>query len=224
MPLRFVVDDNCPPKKRAGGAVAFAKKLTEDPSLGEHHEACPACKLLGGTGCYGVIDPPVSGTAEEWLVARLPESIESLGGLFLRKTLHDMHYEGEGGKALRKAGLLEASGDYTRHYGPFFRRYVVSSNQLIEQLFCVGDISPVHGLGLLVQLGGIEVDGRVLHSTDDATIYGELVEKPKTRSRTKCTMVVREDDDRSVGELKLLLRACWAAFVLDIDVKIVEDQ
>src|SRR4051812_14771108 len=144
MPLRYVVDDGCSVKKSAGGAVAFAKKIPAEPAAAgapEPASDCVTCPLLGGHGCYGVIDPPVSATAEEWLVARLPGELESLPGLLLRKTLHDMRYEGEGGKALRKAGLLQASGPFIKHYGPFFRRYTVTSEQLLEQIFCVGDWS-----------------------------------------------------------------------------------
>ena len=225
MPLRYVVDDDAPVKKAAGGAVAYAKKLPADDAS-PPHEGCATCALLGGTtACYGVIQPPVSATAEEWLVARLPADLESLSGLLLRKTLHDMRYEGEGGKALRKAGLLEASGPYIKHYGPFFRRYPVSSEQLLEQLFCVGDWSPVHALGLLGQLGAIEVDGSALTKVDDAERYAELVQHPeKRKSRTRCSLEIREGDDRSVVELKRLLMAGWAAFVRDCDLKIVEDS
>jgi len=221
MPLRWVVDDDSAPKKAAGGALPFAKAMKGEP---KPHDNCATCTLLAGTACYGVIDPPVSGTAEEWLVTRLPADHESLPGLLVRKTLHDMRYEGAGGKALRKAGLLEASGPYTKHYGPFFRRYTVTSEQLLEQLFAVGDWSPVHALGLLGQLGGIEVDGRTLTQVDEADLYAELVQKPESRrSRTRCSIEVRDVDDRSVVELKRLLRAAWAAFVRDCDVKIVED-
>jgi hypothetical protein len=227
MPLRYVVDDGCSVKKAAGGAVAFAKQLpaaADAENTPKPADDCVTCPLLGGSGCHGVIDPPVSATAEEWLVARLPAELESLPGLLVRKTLHDMRYEGEGGKALRKAGLLEASGPYTKHYGPFFRRYTVSSEQLLEQIFCVGDWSPVHSLGLLGQLGGIEVDGKALVSVDDAENYSALVQHPESRKkRTKCTIEVRDVDDRSVTEIKRMLIAGWAAFVRDCDLKIVED-
>ena len=56
MPLRYVVDDDAPVKKAAGGAVAYAKKLPADDAS-PPHEGCATCALLGGTtACYGVIN------------------------------------------------------------------------------------------------------------------------------------------------------------------------
>ena len=45
----------------------------------------------------------------------------------------------------------------------------------------------------------------------------------KRKSRTRCSLEIRDGDDRSVVELKRLLMAGWAAFVRDCDLKIVED-
>jgi hypothetical protein len=221
--IGWVVDDEGPDKAAAGGAGPFAISLAEREQDGDAHLArCPSCKELGEPfGCVGLVPTPLATVAERWLVDRLPEDIESLPGFLLRKAVGDFDYTGAFGKALRSKGLLEAPGPFTRHFGPFFRRFTVSSEQLLEELLGAGDVAPTHALACLIHLGAIAVDGRVLGTLDEGQIYGELVEHRELRAkRTKCTIELSDGDPEAIAALKRYLRGLWVGFALDASVKI----
>jgi hypothetical protein len=226
MSFGFVVDDRGPDKVAAGGAVSFAAQLAERPvDEAAHVAACPACKILNcGIACVGVVPTPLSARVEAWLVERLPEDIESVAGFLLRKAIGDFGYDGARAKALRGKGLLEASGPFERHYGPFFRRFVVSSEQILEELVCAGDVAPSHALAVLVHLGAIEVDGKVPTSLDtDGPKLGQLVEKPQERAaRTRLQIAPDAKDDPTLTGIKALISALYAGFVLDVDVYVLD--
>lgn len=216
----FVVDDRSPDKVAAGGAPAFAAKLAEEPCDETSHAAnCRTCALLQRPfACVGVIPTPLPANVEEWLVQRLPDDLESVGGFLLRKAIGDFGYDGARARDLRAAGRLEAPGPFERHYGPFFRRFVVSSEQILEELLCAGDIAPAHALAVLMHLQAIDVDGAVPKKLEDGDKLGALIENPGDRqTRTRCNV--------SAGDpLGPLVQALWAAFVLDCDVFVIDSE
>lgn len=221
MSFGFVVDDRGPDKQAAGSAVSFAARLAEAPvDEAAHIARCPSCQLLGrGLACVGVIETPLPGTVEKWLVERLPEDLESVGGFLLRKAIGDFGYDGARARALREKKRLEAPGPFERHYGPFFRRFVVSSEQILEELLCAGDIQPSHGLAILIHLGAITVDGALPVSLDnDGPKLGQLIEKPDSR-RERVAFTLTESN-----ELTGLLAALYAGFVLDADVYVLDSE
>jgi hypothetical protein len=224
----FVVDDRGPDKQAAGSAVAFAARLGEAPVDEAAHVArCPSCQLLGrGLACVGVVETPMPAAVEKWLVERLPEDIESVGGFLLRKAIGDFGYDGARAKTLRERGRLEAPGPFERHYGPFFRRFVVSSEQILEELVCAGDIQPSHALAILIHLGAITVDGKLPVDLDtDGPKLGQLIEKPDARrERTALQLPVEPDDDPALAGVKSLLAALYAGFVLDSDVYVIDSE
>jgi hypothetical protein len=220
MAFGFVVDDRGPDKQAAGGALPFAARLAEAPlDEAAHVAGCPACGLLGRFGCVGAVPTPLPAAVEKWLVERLPDDLESVGGFLLRKAIGDFGYDGARARELRKRGALEAPGPFERHYGPFFRRFVVSSEQILEELLCAGDVAPAHGLAVLTHLGAVEVDGRVPAALDDGQKLGELIERPQERrARTRFAVELDAADEAAVSAVKALLAALWAGFVLDADV------
>jgi hypothetical protein len=226
MAFGFIVDDKAPDKVAAGGATRFAAALGERPIDEAAHAAnCPTCSLLQRPmACVGLIPTPLPAAVERWLVDRLPEEIESVGGFLLRKAIGDFGYDGARARELRKAGRLEAPGPYERHYGPFFRRFVVGSEQLLEELLCAGDIAPSHGLAILMHLSAIDVDGGVPTRLDEGDKLGALVEKPaERRARTRCN-VTPDADDPALRGVQQLVCALWAGFVLDADVFILDSD
>jgi hypothetical protein len=224
----FVVDDRGPDKQAAGSAVAFAARLAEAPLDEAAHVArCPSCQLLErGLACVGVIETPLAASVEKWLVERLPEDLESVGGFLLRKAIGDFGYDGARARALRETGRLLAPGPFERHYGPFFRRFVVSSEQILEELLCAGDIQPSHALAILMHLRAIAVDGALPIDLDtDGPKLGELIEKPDSR-RARTALLLREDVDAdpALAGVKALLAALYAGFVLDADVYVIDSE
>jgi len=226
MPFGWAIDDDAPDKRAAGGAGPFALSLAEreqDPAA--HGINCPSCRILDGDfACVGLIATPIPSAVEKWLVERLPEDIESLPGFLLRKAIGDFGYSGEFGAALRARGDLAAPGPFTRHFGPFFRRFTVSSEQLLEEMLGAGDVNPSHALAVLIHLGAISVDGATPLALDEGGRYGELVERlDERRARSKPTIAVEPGDDEALAAMKRYLRALWAAFALDATVKIFGD-
>lgn len=221
--IGWVIDDGCAPKRSAGSPGSFAASLAAgEPPVG-HLLACPSCQLVGeDLACVGIVLPIVSARAEEWLLRRLPADLESLPGMLLTQNLHEGGVEGKGGRELRKRGYFEAPGPFSRHWGPFFRRTTVTTDQLFEELFCAGDVQPAHALGVLLHVGGVAVDGSIPHAPADGAKLSALFEAPASRrERVLCTLAANDDDDdRSVSELKRFLRAAWAAFVLDCELRV----
>jgi hypothetical protein len=220
MAFGFVVDDRGPDKVAAGGAGPFALALAErSVDAASHLSGCPSCGALGEPfGCVGLVATPLAAAAERWLVDQLPEDIEGLRGFLLRRAIGDFGYDGAEGRRLREAGELEAPGPFTRHFGPFFRRFTVSSEQLVEELFGAGDVDPSHALAILVQLGAIAVDGGVLEALDEGPKLAELIERPAERAqRSACTLAPREVPAAAAGLVRYL-RALHAGFVVDAPV------
>lgn len=227
MPFGYVIDDQAPDKLKAGGPAEFALALAEQPTSGEAHLAqCPSCRVLEEPyGCVGIIPTPLPAAVERWLCDRLPEDIESLPGFLLRKAIGDFDYKGEFGRRLREEDLLEAPGPFTRHFGPFFRRFTVSSEQLLEELLGAGDINPAHALACLAHLGAITVDGAVLLGMDEGARYAELIEKPAERAaRTRCLIPIDSDEEEHLAAVQRFLRALWAGFVTDTTVRVYGTQ
>lgn len=221
----FVVDDHGPDKQAAGGALAFAARLVEAPIDEAAHAArCPSCRLLGGgLACVGIIPAPLSEAVEHWLVERLPPKLESVGGFLLQKAIGDFGYDGERAREFRRAGRLAAAQPAVRHYGSMFRRFTVSSEHILEELLCAGDISPAHALAILIHLGAILVDGSVPAALDEGEKLGALIEQPQERrSRTALELTAPGSPDPSLAGVKALIAALHAGFVLDADVLILD--
>jgi hypothetical protein len=224
----FVVDDGGPDKRSAGSATRFAAQLGEaglDESA--HRAACPACALLAPPfACVGLVPTPIPGIAERWLLEQLPEDIEhTVAGFLLRKAIGDFGYDGARARALRQAGRLEAREAFERHYGPFFRRVTISSEQLLEELLCAGDVAPSHALALLMHLGALTVDGAVVTAQAEGEKLGELVAQPASRrARAGFRLLPAADDPQGVAALKGLLAALYAGFVLDVDVFLLDSE
>jgi hypothetical protein len=226
MPFGFVVDDDGADKRASGGAAAFAGALGDGAPDPTHRERCPSCQAAGEAyACVGLVPTPISPAAERWLVERLPEDIESLPGFLLRKAIAEYGYDGAEGERLRSAGLLAGPGAFTRHFGPFFRRFTVSSEQLLEEMLCAGNVSPSHALAILVQLGALSLDGQPALALDQGPALGDLMKDPAARrARTRFALPAPGGDgaaaDPSLEGLWRYLRALHAGFVVDATVQV----
>jgi hypothetical protein len=219
--IGWVVDDGCPAKQ--GGALAFAAALGEraEPPAG-HRAACPACALLEeDLACVGMVAPKISAEAELALLRRLPDDLESLPGVLLRQYLEAAQVEGRGGAALRALGLLEAPGPLSRHWGPFFRRVTITTDQLLETLFGAGDVEPPHALALLCHLGAILVDGQPPISAEHGPRLGDLVRDPASRRAHAAIRIPAPSGDEPQAAFDRYLRGLFAGFVLDCPVRVL---
>jgi hypothetical protein len=226
MAYAFAVDDRAPDKIEKGGPVRFLSALGDAP-IDEacHQAACPTCQLVGEPlACVGFIPTPLAAEVERWLVDRLPAEIESVGGFLLQKAIGDFGYDGARARDLRARGILAAPGPFEKHYGPFYRRFVVSSEQLLEELLCAGDLQPSHALAILMHLQAIEVDGKVPTVMEEGERLGSLVEKPEDRGKRTRFNAPVDSADPSLRGVQALLRALYAGFVLDRDVYLIDSD
>jgi hypothetical protein len=228
MSFGYVIDFACPPKEALGGAVRAASRLAEGARLVPGPDGpggCAACAIAAveGPGCVGVVATPLSVAAQRWLCERLPDSLETVAGHSLQGAIA-AGFRGEQAQALRRAGKLAGERAPARSWGSFFRRLTVSVDPIVEQLLLVERAAPAHGLGVLVQLGAIALDGRVPRSLDEWDAMAALAEDvPARRARTQCTVTPTPSDESGVFELKRILRALHAAFCVDRDVLLFED-
>jgi hypothetical protein len=218
----WVVDDDSPRKLAAGGPAEFARKLAAGELDACDARSCPTCDLLDEPlACVGVLEPPISAAAEAWLAGRLPTSIDSLPGQLLRQTIKEGAIRGDRGDALRRAGFLAADQPILKNYGPFFRGTTVSTDQIFEAMLCAGDVQPPHALALLVHLGAVAVDDEVPLTQAHGARLSEIVQAPAVRAtRVLCTIQLDEDDDASTTQLKRFVRALFAAFVQDTELRL----
>jgi len=218
MAFGYVIDFACPAKDALGGTLQAATRIAEGARLVPAKSGCDACEI--GDACIGVVSTPID---EKWLMERLPAELESISGEVVKQAVA-AGFEGKRARELRASGKLEAPRPVERSWGGFFRKFTVTSDQLIEQMFCVGDIEPPQALAILVELGAVSVDGRIPKGLDEGTGLSELAEDvPARRKRTQCTVTATPSDESSTAELKRFLRALHAAFCLDKKVLVFGD-
>lgn len=181
----------------------------------EHHcVGCPANRGGRRFGCIDFVQYPVSAEAEHWLLDRLPVPDEPLVWLLLKQGVKEFQYDGESVRALREATntYFEASDTMSRRLGEFS----ISSDQLFEMIFAVGNITPNHA-GILLLL--LHVIPREL----DADQIMQITPASKnTLEDHPFILKPEEDDDRTVAELKALLHAMHTAWRLN--VKLILDM
>src|SRR5262249_47811928 len=143
MSFGYVIDFECAPKDALGGVRGAPTRLAEGASLEPdmNKDRCTACSLTtpGELGCIGIVTTPISVEGERWLCERLPGTLETISGEVLKQTVA-AGFQGARGKELRKQGKLASRGTFERSWGSFFRRFTLTSDQLLEQMFCAGDI------------------------------------------------------------------------------------
>jgi hypothetical protein len=217
----YVIDFACPAKDALGGTLAAATRLGEGARLVPAQSGCDACDIADG--CIGVVAAPLAAEVEQWLMERLPGELESIAGEVIKQAVA-AGFEGKRARELRRTGKLGGPRALERSWGGFFRKFTLTSDQLIEQMFCAGDLEPPQSLAILVELSALAVDGRVPTGLDEGAGLSELAEDvPSRRRRTQCTLTITPSDPPALAELKGFLRALHAAFCLDRNVLVFAD-
>lgn len=156
-------------------------------ALSEHCSGCPANLRNMSFGCGGAIHYPVDVATEEWLVGRLPESLDSPAGQLLTMALRDFRITGASIDACRSRGIIYSSAaPVVRTWGRFVFKKKITSSQILEMLFNVGSYQPSHARMMSLFLGFLEPDMKPV-----ANPHNELL----------------PDDGQGIAEFKLFLRA-----------------
>ncbi len=184
----------------------------------QHHcESCPATFPGMPFGCAGAVGLPITAAGERWLLDQLgPEGSHAEALLLQTKEAF-----GYGGNPLlanwRRAGILEGREPAVAECAGG----LLTSEDLLEDLFLTGGLPPARGLGVLLLLGAIRAeDGR-----DRDALMEALERVAATQDKTGAPMITfalgrDPDDDPTIRDFKELLFALYRAFTLQATLAI----
>jgi hypothetical protein len=180
-------------------------------------EGCPAAALDETYSCIGEIAFPISEMAEHWLLGRL-SAPGTIGFSMFQQSCSELGYrDNDILDRWRAAGFLEA------HRAPSVEEdgVRITSNEILHELFFVGDISPAHALGVFLHLGAIRGgDGR--EGDELVSMIERIANSGQAEDATtiEFAIVPEPTDDPSTSDLKLFLYTLYRAFVLQVPLAI----
>jgi hypothetical protein len=124
-----------------------------------HCEGCEANLRARPFGCYGSISYPITALAEEWLMSLLPKDLNSPAGHLLRSAVTDLKYTGGMFLGMRPQEMFfESRTPLKRRWGGWLSGWTLTSDQLLEMLFGLGNLQPAHCKMMSIILGLIPTD------------------------------------------------------------------
>lgn len=176
-------------------------------------QGCPANYRVCPFGCWGYLNYPITGFEEAWLIARLPDSLETMAGKFLCKSIADFRFDGRPVRAMRGQGgaFLERRKPVKRRWGGMFSGRTIDSNQLLHMMLFVGAIQPSHG-ALLCLFFGLGP-----HDLPPAEI-ADLMSVPARRETVLEELPGTRAGEQGEGRVAEFLNAARRACVLDVDL------
>ena len=141
-------------------SVGTLLKQTEELEVHAHHcEGCQANLFQQPYGCYGSIAYPIHAEAEKWLMSLLPKDLKSAAGHMLRSAVTDFGYTGGMFLNMRPQGMFfDSPKPAKRKWGSFLSSWTLTSDQLLEMLFGLGNLQPAHCQMMCLILGMIQTE------------------------------------------------------------------
>lgn len=191
---------------RIADVIEETKQL--DP-LAHHCEGCPANRTQMPFGCIGFVQYPFSALAEAWLLEQLPVPDDALVWMLLKRGIEEFGYDGSSVTPLRQSGdqFFEQQGVMSRRLG----EVSVTSDQVFEMLFLLGNVQPTHAGVLLLFFGAIDRDLT-------AEQIMNLTPPTDPVKNHPFLLPFKADDDRTIAELKSYLYALYLAWTLNVRV------
>jgi hypothetical protein len=208
---------NTPEGEEETQIIVVQDLLDEAESLTPHEANCVGCRAnVPATpfGCIGSIQYPLSTAAERWMIDRLPGVEEPLLWLLLRQGIQELGYDGAPVVALRQNGV------YFEDPAPLVRDlqdFTISSDQLFEMTFLLGDIQPAHA-GLLLQF--FHAVPRATETPQIVQIMNRSLSEQEILERYPFTLIQHADDDRTISEIKRFLGALHRAWLLNVPLQL----
>jgi hypothetical protein len=173
-----------------------------------HCEHCPA-ELPREFACHRRIRYPIPERVEQWLMARLPEKLGCTAGVLLVRGLGEFGWDGAPGAKLRAAGttFFESRVAYGVRWESPDGNIEISSDQLFQMMFLVGNLAPTHCLMLALFTGVIPHD----------TSLHDLKDGPG-RERVLALANVPVEPDPDIEQLAAFLRALATAARLELPI------
>jgi hypothetical protein len=201
----------------ASGASAVAPVTTVGALLAQCAELeplaahCRGCAASGGVefGCHRRISYPIAEEAEAWLMARLPPSLECTAGALLTRAIRELGWDGAGAGRMRAAGFFESRAPYGVRWRRDDHTVEVSSDQIFQMMFLVGDLEPSHCVMVALTLGVIP------HDTELAAL-----KDPARRAALLAAADLPVQSDPGVEQIAAFLRALRDAARLDLKLRV----
>jgi hypothetical protein len=195
-------------------SVSIQEMLDDSAKLGPLEAHCEGCKAnVRGKpfGCYGTVAYPIRSRTEDWLMGLLPGSPGSTAGTMLLKAIKDLGYDGRPIARLRpQATFFERKAPARRQWGSLFSRRQVTSDQVLQMLFCVGSLQPTHSLMCALFLGLIP------HDLAPSDFESALLDRP-TRLRLLNESRMPEDvGDGQIWDMIVFLDALVRSAAFDL--------
>jgi len=175
-----------------------------------HCAACPA-GLAREFTCHRRIRYPIAERVEEWLMGRLPRTLDCTAGALLARGLEEFGWDGEPVARLRAHGttFFESRAPYGMRWQAGGETLEVSSDQLLQMMFMVGDLAPTHCLMLALFCGVLPHDISLQELKDRAG---------RTRALEAVSLPTQPDGE--VEQLAAFLRTLAMAARLEVSIVI----
>ncbi|CAN5922654.1 hypothetical protein BH11MYX3_BH11MYX3_19250 [soil metagenome] len=176
--------------------------------VSHHCATCPA-GFTREFACHRRIRYPIPEHVEQWLLARLPRKLDNTAGALLVRGLGEFGWTGEPVAKLRASGTtyFESRVAYGVRWEAEEGNLEVSSDQLFEMMFMVGNLTPTHSLMLALFLGVIPHDTSVFALKD-----------AEGKSSALAAAQVATEADPDIEQLAAFLRALAVAARMDATI------
>jgi hypothetical protein len=177
-------------------------------AVAQHCGTCPA-QLPREFACHRRIRYPIAEKVEAWLMSRLPESLACTAGALLVRGLAEFGWDGAPTAKMRASGttFFESRAPYGVRWESDDGVIEISSDQMFQMMFMVGNLQPAHCLMLALFFGVIPHD----------TSLHDLKDEPG-RARALARANVATQDDADIEQLAAFLRALAVAAKLDVPI------
>jgi hypothetical protein len=201
------------PDGESARGVTLQTLLDEAAPLDEvagHCATCPA-GLSREFACHRRIRYPIPEHVEAWLMSRLPTTLDCTAGTLLARGLGEFGWDGAPAAKLRTAGTtyFESRAPYGVRWQAANGTIEISSDQLFQMMFMVGNLAPTHCLMLALFCGVLP---------HDISIYDLKDTSDRTRALAAADLPV--DPDPEIEQLAGFLRTLAMAARLDVSVLI----
>jgi len=191
--------------------VTLAALLAESHPLAEYSSYCERCPadLPRAYACHRRIRYPIPERVEAWLMARLPTTLQCTAGALLVRGLGEFGWDGAPAAKLRASGttFFESRVPYGVRWQGENGTVEITSDQLFQMMFLVGNLAPTHSLMLALFTGVIP---------HDISLYDLKDEAGRKRALAAAHVPVEADPD--IEQLAAFLRTLAVAARLDLPV------
>lgn len=201
------------PDGEAARGVTLQNLIDESAPLDDVVGYCATCpaQLPRELACHKRIRYPIPEHVEAWLMARLPRTLDCTAGTLLARGLDEFGWNGGPAARLRAAGTtyFESRAPYGVRWQTDDGPLEISSDQLFQMMFMVGNLAATHCLMLVLFCGVLP---------HDISLF-DLKDIP-SRNRALAAAELAPEADPDVEQLAAFLRTLALAARLDASVMV----